>query len=300
MKKPFFISNFIRKLTNIMHLNSIINQDKLNYALKIHRSYISWLKYPFSENLISKAYSLYATQYKTKKIMLKTLDFLDKNNKKFTFLLTNIQKTFILSISVIIYLVFLWIMNYWNYIDEFIDILFIIKNKEKSHSNNRLKGIEYWLARITSKHVLYSENINKKTAKLLNEVCNKPKINIYVNKNIKNVLLKENIIKKTENITQEFLHKNLLYEEFLYIKFKKLIISQMRKENLRQLLCNTLVDFSKNNMAYNVFVNNFASALRNEGVVENFVGGCKGKLHDMLENEYYTGLASQKLRNIKF
>jgi len=69
------------------------------------------------------------------------------------------------------------------------------------------------------------------------------------------------------------LHKNLLYEEFLYIKFKNLVYSQMKKEHLRRELLKIMVDVTKTDYAILLSSSQFAAALKNYGVLDMFVDG---------------------------
>lgn len=78
-------------------------------------------------------------------------------------------------------------------------------------------------------------------------------------------------------MSSQALHKNLIYEEFLYEKFKKLVYNQMRKEELRTELMKTIVDFMKTEYAISVTGSQLGAALRNRDVVETFVNGIELK-----------------------
>lgn len=101
-------------------------------------------------------------------------------------------------------------------------------------------------------------------------------------------------------MTSDFLHKNLLYEEFLYRKFKSLVFSQMRRTELRNELKKIVVDFVKSEFALTVFTSQFNAALRNQQVIETFVDGCRGKAFEIMDTDQYKTMASKKLRNIDF
>jgi hypothetical protein len=175
--------------------------------------------------------------------------------------------------------------------------------------------IEEWLGKIVSKHVLYSESIILKTDKLVNEVFNKPKVDANIRQSLRNLLKKEFIAKNSEKLAINFLHKNLLNEEFIYQKFNNLLIVQYKKENIQRLALKTGIDFCQSDFAKSVFANSFASALRNEDVVNGFVEGliinkinnlifsfffigCRLKAFDILENESFINLASKRLRSL--
>lgn len=150
-----------------------------------------------------------------------------------------------------------------------------MKEKKKSHDNPRLVKIEEWLGRIVSKHVLFSDTIILKTDKLVNEVFNKPNVDAHIRRSLRNLLKKEFIQKNTEKLAINFLHRNLLYEDFIYQKFSNLIIGQYKKESIQRVALKTCIDFSRTDFAKSVFVNNLGSALRNQGVVNGFVEGIK-------------------------
>ena len=148
-----------------------------------------------------------------------------------------------------------------------------MKEKNIYHDHPRLVKIEEWLGRIVSKHVLYSESIILKTDKLVNEVFNKPNVDAHIRRSLRNLLKKEFIQKNTEKLLINFLHKNLLYEDFIDQKFNNLVIGQFKKENIQRVALKTCIDFSKTDFAKSVFVTNFGHALRNQGVVNGFVEG---------------------------
>lgn len=158
-----------------------------------------------------------------------------------------------------------------------------MKEKNSNHDNPRLVKIEEWLGRIVSKHVLYSQSIIIKTDKLVNEVFVKPNVDAHIRRSLRNLLKKDFIQKNTEKLAINFLHKNLLYEDVIYQKFNNLVIGQFKKENIQRIALKTCIDFSKTDFAKSVFVTNFGSAIRNQGVVNGFV---EGKYYKVFVNKF--------------
>ena len=163
----------------------------------------------------------------------------------------------------------------------------IINYNIPNHNNVLIRNSENFLRKLTAKHVLYSPKINQITSKLIAEVCQKPNIEAFIGKLLRELLEKQIIIKGmlfyififflnlqgTQMITSEFLHKNLLYEEIIYLKFKNLVISQLRKENIRKELLKILAEFSQSEYATSVFTSQFGAALKNQQVIDTFVDG---------------------------
>lgn len=94
----------------------------------------------------------------------------------------------------------------------------IIHYEIENHNNILIKSSENFLRTLTAKHVLYSPKINQITAKLIVEVCQKPNIEGFIGKLLRELLEKQIIYKGKRMkilifILKRCRHKNY-YERF--------------------------------------------------------------------------------------
>lgn len=116
------VQTLIKLFRNALQKNYQYNQEKYLYAKRITSSYISWIKYSFSENMLSHAYVFYAKPNKFKKF-LNYCDFRFKKHRRgITFCLSFIQTSLIVGISIGIYYFALKSIEYFQKIDELIVI----------------------------------------------------------------------------------------------------------------------------------------------------------------------------------
>lgn len=111
---------FIKTIKNILEKNYLYNQEKYRYAKSITSSYLSWLRYSFSENVFSHAYMLYARPYKVKRFFNICGVFFKKHKKGFTLVFNILHITTIVGISIGIYILCLQMAEYLKKIDEII------------------------------------------------------------------------------------------------------------------------------------------------------------------------------------
>ena len=79
-------------------------------------------------------------------------------------------------------------------------------------------------------------------------------------------------------MVKNFLHKDFFYEDFLYANWKKLMINQCRKDNLKRELMQAMINYSRSEGGLDNLSKAWASALYNQVVVEGFIAGNKGAL----------------------
>lgn len=115
-----FIIRAVNTSADFLKTMSQIERDKFQLAKTIKRSGILSANYSILEKSCSRPYYLYKFPYKIKFILKKTADFVERNKKAHNYFFSTIQKVFIMIISVTIYLAFVWVTNYWNYVDEFL------------------------------------------------------------------------------------------------------------------------------------------------------------------------------------
>ena len=117
---PSNIQSIFRSLSNFLHKNYLYNQDKYRYAKSITSSYINWLNYTFSENVLSRAYIFYNKPYKMKRIIQKVSFSLKRNQKSWHRILWTFHLGMIIGVSISIYLLALKSFEYLKKIDEII------------------------------------------------------------------------------------------------------------------------------------------------------------------------------------
>jgi len=117
---PLIIQNIFRSLSNFLHNNYLFNQDKYRYAKSITSSYISWLNYTFSENIISRAYVFYNKPFKIKRTIKNLSLVLKRNEKNYHRLFQTFHFGMILGFSIGIYILALKSFQYLQKINEII------------------------------------------------------------------------------------------------------------------------------------------------------------------------------------
>ena len=119
---PFNLQYVLKMITQALHKNYLYNQDKYRYAKSITNSYLSWLNYSLSENIISRAYMLYNKPLKVKTLLSFFSVFLKKNGH---FILGTFHKATIVGVSIGIYYVGFQIYEYLKVLDDIlVDIIF--------------------------------------------------------------------------------------------------------------------------------------------------------------------------------
>ena len=116
--KKYNVQHFLRIISRALHKNYLYNQDKYRYAKSITGSYVSWLRFSFSENVISHAYMFYNKPYKFKRLLTGVSAILTRKERYFRFFLNSIHTTLIVGLSIGIYYGFLKIYEYLKIIDE--------------------------------------------------------------------------------------------------------------------------------------------------------------------------------------
>lgn len=117
---PTSIQTIFRALSNFLHKNYLYNQDKYRYAKRITSSYINWLNYTFSENVVSRAYVFYNKPYKIKRVINQISLSLKRNQKTCHRVLWTFHLGMIIGVSISVYLLALKSFEYLKKIDEII------------------------------------------------------------------------------------------------------------------------------------------------------------------------------------
>jgi len=140
------------------------------------------------------------------------------------------------------------------------------------------------LKTITSKQVLYNDRLVHETALLIQRLCDRPKIHYQVSILLGRLLHRKSIVKGADELAKGFLHKNLLYEDFLNQKFKELVLKQLKDEKRRADLVNIIVNFFNSDTFQNLTISQVNSLLRMEITSELVTKNVKEYVHSSLDN----------------
>ena len=121
-----YIIRTINSSADFLKTVSLIERDKFHLAKKIKENPIRSADYSFLEKLVSIPYYIYKFPYKIKFLLKKSADLLESNKNELNFFFSTIQAACIIMIPIAIFLSLVLMINYWNYLDEF-----LVKNKLK-------------------------------------------------------------------------------------------------------------------------------------------------------------------------
>lgn len=99
---------------------SLIERDKFHLAKKIKEDPTRFADSSFLEKISLKPYYIYKFPYKIKFLLGKSVDILERNKKELNFFFSTILAVCMIMIPIAIFLALVWVINYWNYIDEFL------------------------------------------------------------------------------------------------------------------------------------------------------------------------------------
>jgi len=137
---------------------------------------------------------------------------------------------------------------------------------------------------VVSKQVLYNDKLVNETAMLLQRLCDRPKIQYQTGLALGRLFRYRSILRGTDTLTKDYLHQNLLYDENIQVKFKNLIVRQLRDEKRRKDLLGLFVNFIRSETALNYAVYSVGNVMKMDFTGYLLTQNVKGTIHRYLSS----------------